>query len=289
MSQAVDSLRATPRKNDQYSAPIRELGEQDAYGAFVKALRTSGYSSVDMFLERSPEFTDIGTLAIAATLIPCESHSRLFPPNAPRRDHWYEVFANMLDVGERRYLRNRVTVITYNYDRSLEQYFASVMLNRLPARGSAVWRHYEHIPVLHLHGQLGEFGSEISASRKSIPYGSDADAESVQIAAREIRVIHKAKPTTKAFIAAREALREAERIYFLGFGYNPTNVGRLQVFNKSWSAANRAKCTALGTSLGMSTREWEHTCRNVFNGNMQFRPRYRQGVTAFLRDVVEVH
>ncbi len=113
-----------------------------------------------MFLERSPEFTDIGTLAIAATLIPCESHSRLFPPNAPRRDHWYEVFANMLDVGERRYLRNRVTVITYNYDRSLEQYFASVMLNRLPARGSAVWRHYEHIPVLHLHGQLGEFGSE---------------------------------------------------------------------------------------------------------------------------------
>lgn len=278
--------RLSPRSMNDLA---RELGKQDVHTAFVKALQTSGYSSVDWFLEKNPRFTDIGTITIAATLIPCESDRHLFPPNAPRRDHWYEVFANMLDVGERKYLRNRVTIVTYNYDRSLEQYLARVMLNRLPNRGSTLWRHYEHIPVLHLHGQLGEFGSEISSSKKSIPYGSDADAKAVQIAARGIRVIHEAKPTTKAFISARNALREAERIYFLGFGYNPANVTRLQVFNRSWSAARRAKCTVLGTSVGMSAREWEQTCRTAFNENMQLRPRFRQGITAFLRDVVEVN
>jgi hypothetical protein len=57
----------------------------------------------------------------------------------------------------------------------------------------------------------------------TVPYHDHPSPEAIEIAASEISVIHTANPRTKTFIAAREALRQAHRIYFLGFGYNGTN------------------------------------------------------------------
>lgn len=269
---------------------MSDLSLSDRLKVFVEQLRTSGYGSVDQFLEQRPQFTDIGTLSIAAVLLPCESHEeRLFPPGAPERDHWYETLVRLLSVGDRNYLQNHVTIVTYNYDRSLEYYLYSVMRTRLGrTHGDKIARHLAHVPVLHVHGKLGEFGSNVSATARTVPYGTPLDAESVQIAAREIRVIHRANPDTPEFVAVRRALREAGRIYFMGFGYNPTNLDRLQVFRREWSVAKRAKCVVQGTSLGMSAKDWERTCKVAMCGNMLVRPRYRQTVNTFLHNAVTV-
>jgi hypothetical protein len=266
----------------------RELGMEKQYRAFTEKLRLSAYASVDQFLEKNSAFTDVGRLAIAAALIPRERPPLLFPPLAPRRDHWFEVFANMLHVGDRKFLRNRVTIITYNYDRSLRNYLWNVMAARLPSTSSVRRKHFYHLPIIHLHGQLGMLGALVDAKHGTLPYGTPLDAEAVQVAMREITVIHAANPTTHEFIAARQALREAERIYFLGFGYNPTNLDRLQVFRNSWSAKRKAKCIVRGTSVGLSERDWHATCANTLGGAMPLKPRYRQGITAFLRNVVDV-
>ncbi len=260
-----------------------ELGLKDTYNAFLKALRTSGYPSVDRFLEENRRFDEIGRLAIAFALLPCEIDDRLFPPHAPRRDHWYEVFANILELGEsRRYLRNHVTVISYNYDRSLEYYLGNLMLNRLPRRGRTLWRHHDHIPILHLHGSLGPLGG----GDDCVSYETAPNAKHLQLAAREVSVVHTSNPNNRVFNAARRALRDAERIYFLGFGYNPVNVARLRVFDHAWPLKKRARCVVRGTSVGMSPREWEQTCRVTFNGNMSPQPRYRSSITTFLREAV---
>jgi|KBSMisStaDraftv2_1062788.scaffolds.fasta_scaffold271512_1 hypothetical protein len=264
---------------------VEELGLKNTYDEFLKALRTSGYPSVDRFLEKNPRFDEIGRLAIAYALLPCETDDRLFPPHAPRRDHWYEVFANILELGDRRkYLRSPVTIITYNYDRSLEYYLGNLMLNRLPRRGRTLWRHHDHIPILHLHGTLGQLG----VGDDCVSYETAPNAKYLQLAARGISVVHTAKPNTHAFTAARRALRDAERIYFLGFGYNPVNVARLRVFDHAWSLKKRARCIVRGTSVGMSRREWEQTCQVTFNGNMAPQPGYRSSITTFLREAVDL-
>jgi hypothetical protein len=287
--QILDSKQALARSKRTGQARaydvVKTLGLGPEYGAFLRAFETCGYSSVDQFLEKNPRYTKIGKLIIAAELLPCESDDRLFPPRAPKSDHWYELLANMLNIGERKYLRNQVTVLTYNYDRSYEQYMARVMLNRLgPAvRGKTIWKHYEHIPVIHLHGKLGEFGPHTDAKSQMVPYHSALSPEAVQIAAHEISVIHTVNPKTEAFIAARHALSEAHRIYFLGFGYNSTNLRRLRVFDDKDLSAY----TIRGTSRGLSPREWKRTCEIDFKGAMPVRPRYPYSVTAFLRNVVE--
>lgn len=290
----LDWERTRRRERVIWSTPAglaEDLGLEREYAEFLRKLQMSGYPSVDQFLERNPAFTDVGKMAIAAALMPCERSARLFPPHAPRRDHWFEVFANMLHVGERNYLRNKVTILTYNYDRSLEQYLGHVMMARISEASSALGRHENHIPIIHLHGQLGGLGMIVDTARGIVPYGLGPLRETVdamRIAMREISVVHNVNPATAAFKAARQALDEAERIYFLGFGYNPTNLDRLQIFRKRWTPEQRRKCIVRGTSLGLSKRDWQTTCARALGGAMQATPRYRQGIAAFLRNAVEV-
>jgi hypothetical protein len=142
----------------------------------------------------------------------------------------------------------------------------------------------EHIPVIHMHGKLGEFWKEIDRQLRTVPYHDHPSPEAIKIAASEISVIHTANPRTKTFIAAREALREVHRIYFLGFGYNGTNLRRLRVFAEKDLSAY----TIRGTSRGLSVREWNRACEVELNGTMAARPRYPVSVTAFLRNVVEI-
>lgn len=280
----IDPLRKVPVRDRvvrraAHSSVIESLGLDDKYQVFVRALRSSGYSSVDQFLEKNSGFTDIGTLAIALALVPCEQPARLIPPAAPLKDHWYEVLVEMLEVGTPRYLRNRVTVVTYNYDRSLEAYLSLVIRNRLRgARSETVEKHVSHIPVIHLHGQLGDL--------RTRPYSDELDQ--IQLAAAGIKVIHAVNPRTPEFRAAHAALSGAKRIYFLGFGYNETNLTRLKVFNEEWPGGLVEDiCIVRGTSLNMSEKQWVRAC-DLTKGNMPYAPRYRQRVTVFLRDSVDV-
>ena len=48
-------------------------------------------------------------------------HDNLFPPRAPS-DHWYALLANQLEIGTDRFGENKLSIVTFNYDRSLEHY-----------------------------------------------------------------------------------------------------------------------------------------------------------------------
>ncbi len=286
-NRVIDATRGMPARDKFYRSGdvgkvLATLDIRENYHEFQRALVTSGYMSVDQFLEKNTGYTAIGTLAIALALVPCEQPAKLFPPGAPPNDHWYEVLVEMLEVGDPKYLRNRVTFVTYNYDRSLEAYLWNVIRNRLRgARRDMLARHLKHTPILHLHGQLGTL--------ESMPYGWGQKmlAGDIQAAAKGIKVIHQVSPRTAAFVAARKALLAAQRIYFLGFGYNQTNLTRLQVFSREWSAIRRKECIVRGTSINMSDRQWRRAC-TALNGNMSATPRYRKSVKSFLYDCVDV-
>src|SRR5262245_44114298 len=99
-------LRDAICSSDRTGAAIREAVcgcgfAQTAFDAFVETLRWSGRSSVDWFLEDFPDFKEIGRVAIAATIIPCEDPRALAPGSLRGRrgqgGSWYESLWNTLD------------------------------------------------------------------------------------------------------------------------------------------------------------------------------------------------
>lgn len=89
---------------------------------FKKALAESPAESIDAFLEHRDEFTRIGKHAIAAELLKCEQRERLYDPG--NEDDWYRYLFNRMTAGVRfdHFLQNEVSFVTFNYDRSLEEY-----------------------------------------------------------------------------------------------------------------------------------------------------------------------
>ena len=241
---------------------------------FVNTLRHSAYTSVDWFLEDRPEFVAIGKAAIAAVLIPSEDPKRLFPPDATDQ-HWYELLLNTLDTPQGAFTENRLSIVTFNYDRSLEHYLLQVLTTRRGSEQLAV-EALNSLDIIHVHGTLGELAPPADDGR---PYSPVIDPRAIHTAAEQIIVVGEAVDGTEAFEHARGKLREAERIVFLGFGFHSESVRRLAVFNEPWGDEHPNRVRVGGTSRAIPNHTWQDITENRLN--QAFPSRYRQEETVF--------
>jgi len=205
--------------------------------AFRSALAASRQPSVDQFLEFRAEFLDVGKAAISAALIPYEQIAHL----RPEQRSWYDYLWDALRCPRDQFCENRLSIITYNYDRSLEQYLRSAIQNSYGISDDETTKLLLNIPIVHLHGSLGEL------SPAGRPYTSDLNGDTVRRAAGSIRVIHE--EIVEPYQQAMPLIQQAEMICFLGFGYNPVNVERLGVANWKTDAG------LFGTAYGYSDAE----------------------------------
>jgi hypothetical protein len=192
---------------------------------FKHRLSRSGYYSVDAFLEHNREFLAIGKLLIADCLKRREVPDRLFAPNNPG---WYQYFFNCL-LGERPddIAQNQVTIITFNYDRSIEYYLHESIANRYNASSVNALRLLRTIPIIHVHGILGEY--------PEVPYSPRPNQDTLESICQKIQIVHELTDNTNDFCTtefrkAHDALASAERIFFLGFGFYEDNVRRFRFF-----------------------------------------------------------
>ncbi len=112
-----------PRES-QLSHPIRTLIEMGhshlKLMEFAQAVQKSGLSSVDLFLEHRPEFMEIGKRTMGALLIEGEMPQSL---HIEGEDRWYKRVWNQIAEAVRRGMKeDQVSFVTFNYDRSLEEY-----------------------------------------------------------------------------------------------------------------------------------------------------------------------
>ncbi len=243
--------------------PLKDVGFTDEdIGSFFDDLKHAGYSSVDAFLEKFQQYAEIGKAAIAATLIPIEDPTRLFPPQVSR-PHWYEFLANRLEVGTPRFDENQLSIVTFNYDRSLEHYLYKVLLTRCGVGDTEAFGLLKKIPMIHVHGTLGAYSPLGGDGRQ---YTQEVTGETVRMAARDIRIVSDADVETEQFQTARTLLKQAERIYFLGFGFQADNVRRLEVFNEEWPPELRNKVLVGGTTVGIGAKDWEAIQRDILHG-----------------------
>lgn len=194
---------------------------------FRDDLEGSGLRSIDAFLEGFDDvYGAIGKVAIAHVILSHENRELLVGRNKTR-DHWYEYVWNLMrpDSSPEILNQNGLTIVTFNYEMSFEYYFTTVIKHsfRLDRWGDA-WSLFEpSVPVIHLHGQVG----------KTESFGAHPEPLSpavVRQAAESIRIVHD--PVAKddpQFMQARDRISNASCVAFIGFGYHPTNVARLNI------------------------------------------------------------
>lgn len=222
--------------------------------SFRTALEASLTSSIDAFLETRQQFEELGRLIIAYLLMGHEDPTTLFrlERDPSQVETWYGTLFGLMHTPDwNDFGQNQLSVITYNYDRSFEY----CLLRVLEATYGLEWNECikileQHIPIIHLHGTLGELYGRGKDIRE---YRTDLSTENLDMAVRNIRIVHEIGPGGTQFLKAYEKLEGAKHVVFLGFGYYWKNVQRLRL------DGNCPKATLWGTCKGFTEGEQERS------------------------------
>ncbi|MCV2365571.1 hypothetical protein LNV23_19145 [Paucibacter sp. DJ1R-11] len=199
-----------------------------AFDEFQRAFRLAGDLSIDAFLGTRTDFMSVGKAAIAATLLPQEQMDKLFPVEL-NPDNWYGYLAEKLPTDPKLLLESQISFVTFNYDRSLEQFFLSRLVHKNCMTDQEAAAVVSKLRIVHVYGQLGFLWPEGGAH---VPYGggsSDAMPGSIGLAAKRLKLIKDSERHGESdeFRLAKQWIHEAEALCFLGFAFDPTNVQHL--------------------------------------------------------------
>ncbi|MEN6578463.1 MAG: hypothetical protein ABFD90_19110 [Phycisphaerales bacterium] len=213
--------------------------------------------SIDLFLSRQPRFKEVGKLAILLSILRYERESRFaHKTNEPDRD-WYSLLYDRMTResiskdGYKEFARNKVAFITFNYDRSLEYFLFRSLHSFEDATPEKVREQISQITISHVYGKLAPLPWQDSDSSKVLEYGAD-DVKSygkLPDMIQNLYVVHEERRNPE-LEKAREEIRKAERIFFLGFGYAKENLETLGLPD-----VLRAEQEIYGTAMGWMAKE----------------------------------
>ena len=211
--------------------------------SFCSEFDSSGTQSIDLFLSRRPvEYGQIGKFAIAYYIYRAEAES-LF--NVKMQDKYSEqdwmgfLFNWMSDElrtkdDYRRFSSNKITFISFNYDRSLENYLYTCFTNNWPNAdyNSIPIRHLIPFKVYHVYGSLGALPWEEKTDRFKIDYprtssNSLDDYNTLENMSNNINLIGDRRDAVVE--SAINKISEAKNIFFLGFGFANENLQALNI------------------------------------------------------------
>lgn len=222
----------------QFDTNVNELEQ------FIKALQKSAKPSIDAFLEHRSEFTEIGKIAITEALIKYEDEELLF-----NNDDWYQYLFNKLSTEFDEFDKNKLSVITFNYDRSLEHFLLTALKNSYGKSEETCVKKLLSIPIIHVYGQIGPLPWQGGNFFRS--YSPEYKILGLKESSNGIRILHETGVASDHIFAnAQKLLGQAKNIYFLGFGYHKINLLRLGLSNLDESAR-----VIIGSSHGLAGQE----------------------------------
>ena len=262
--------------------------DEELIQKFREHLIYSGRSSVDEFLEHRTEFLDIGKEVIVAALLDFEKSLKLF--DKAMKDNWYQHLFSLLNISFNEFDQNKLAIITFNYDRSLEYYFSAALCFAYGKNIEECAEKLNKIPIVHVHGKLGRLPWEKS-KYSEIPYDMhdypDQKDLMIRNGSKNINIIHENIEKNEEFDQAHQLINEAERIYFLGFGYHPTNLARL-IGNLSPRINKEIGGTTFGMSLSAKNTAMNKIARFKPNVNSTYFERnfFDREIYEYLYDYV---
>ena len=221
----------------------------------ARIFNKSSTPSIDLFLTRNSRFSDVGKLAIILSIFDAERASKFREESKMPNHDWYTYLFHRMSKtlidpeSYKKFSNNKVTFITFNYDRSLEQFFYESLVNSFSsARDNEIVEETKKIPIFHVYGKITDLQWE-SKSDTAIEYlSADEDPyrrfgfDFLQTIKSNIRLIHERNNNDCS--AIHDKLSSAKRIFFLGFGYASENFDALNI-NSTLSHEQQIFGTAL--------------------------------------------
>lgn len=203
---------------------------------FRDQFRKSRSRSIDAFLEHRKDNDSIaGKRLIAARIAQFEGYESLREPRninksprEPEKDvDWLALLFDFMrcDGREENIKQNRLTVVTFNYDRSFEFAFFEHLCNQYQLAPCIAARIVREWPIYHVHGSIGDCRFPGTGDESGRPYMASLDyLDEVE---NRMFIVHDEQKENRGLEQARIALFGAEKVFFLGFSFHPLNCQRL--------------------------------------------------------------
>jgi hypothetical protein len=216
----------------------RRLGvSANEYTEFREAFLDSGLDSIDSFLSKQAakraQMFALGKRVIALYVGRHEKEDRFRLPN--EEGDWYRQLWNAmaLDIDSpERLIENKLKVLTFNYDRSLEFFLYKAARSAFHLSREEALELTRQIPIRHVYGDLGRLGFD--RAKDEMPYEPLESVDSVTKAAENIRLMAVERDSPEQGKAV-DWFKTAAQVCFLGFGFDSLNVRRLG-FKEAMSA-----------------------------------------------------
>ncbi len=235
----------------QYSSYSVEPFSKDAI-KLTETFFDSHTLSIDLFLARNPKFAEIGKQAIVTSILESERKSSFGEKMQDifKSQDWYsylfdKMTAEMSDPESYdKFYRNEVTFITFNYDRSLEHFLYESLRNSFSeAPTDKIQNQFNKIKIFHVYGVVDKLlWRDGSTKYREIP-----SLTTINVLSRNIKIVHERSIPGDDIKAMKDIIKEAKRIYFLGFGYArenleilglPAVLGGQQIFGTAFTFTN---------------------------------------------------
>ena len=230
------------------------FGDEVIYIAqnFADYFFKSSTPSIDLFLARNHNFSDIGRTAIALSIWKSERNS-CFREDVDQSQDWYSylyhrITETLTEPDNHKLIeQNKISFITFNYDRSLEFFLYESILNSFTSITRTQPPKADFLPFSfqHVYGQLAPLPWQGSSS---LDYAAKLNGFELNQIYENIRVIYDR--TDDNLTKIKEQISKANRVFFLGFGFAKENLEALGIPDLLTGEQK-----IFGTAYGMTEKE----------------------------------
>ncbi len=143
----------------------------------------------------------------------------------PKPD-WYQLLFNALSTPNKfedfPSSNDKLTIVTFNYDRSLEFYFLEAMQGMYPEHSKDdCWEKLNLLNIKHVYGSVGDL--PVAYAKHPVEYGSEF-IEDYTNRIKNLNLIPEFRNNNETISFIQGKLKEAQNIFFVGFSYDPMNL-----------------------------------------------------------------
>lgn len=220
---------------------------------FIEVFKNSSTSSIDLFLSRNKDYYGIGKDIITLLLANYELNSKFREEIEKTENDWYfyfyETITKDLIKSEEisRLIENKVSIITFNYDRSFEHFLHESLLNSFRGKANDIQEFMRSFKIIHVYGILAPLPWE--SIEGNVKYGSKNLMDYYADYSKNLQIIYEERKSKTEEIV--ELITNANKIFFLGFGYAEENLEAIG-FNKP---ILKKEQRIYGTALDLTEQE----------------------------------
>jgi len=143
-----------------------------------------------------------------------------------------------------------ITIINFNYDRTIETYLYSALQRRGGISSEEAKQCVTGLKVIRPYGSIGKLDWQEQAG---IPYGGHENSVAAQVE-KNIRTFTEQAQEETVSASINQALGNAEIAIFLGFGFHQQN---MKLFEPSTPGRNRRIHALMATAKGIDDKNHE--------------------------------